>query len=299
MKKYILITWMILLNVSAFAQTGNFVVQGDADKFYPVVFQDNNWDNNKPTELQLGRSSVHWDGLWHGSLMTKFVFHTSRYGNGAGFVNAVIWQRYGGDYIGFVASYRVGNANNNSLNFIIWLKGSTSYAYSSNTAQSPIVYDGVQQSLPFQEENGPAHTFKQSVDSYINSWGKTYAGSAYFLGGDDNYINGNLGIGTLNPAEKLSVNGKIRAREIKVETANWPDYVFRPEYELPTLAEVEKCIKTNGRLPDMPSAKEVEANGLELGELVKQQQKKIEELTLYLIEQNKRIDMLDKQIKHK
>lgn len=108
---------------------------------------------------------------------------------------------------------------------------------------------------------------------------------------------GNVGIGTSTPSEKLSVNGKIRAKEIKVETANWPDYVFAEEYKVTTLEELESYIKANKHLPEMPSAKEVETNGVELGEIVKLQQKKIEELTLYLIEQNKQIQKLLKEVK--
>jgi uncharacterized protein YaiE (UPF0345 family) len=103
--------------------------------------------------------------------------------------------------------------------------------------------------------------------------------------------NGNLGIGTATPREKLSVNGKIRAHEIKVETANWPDYVFEEGYKVGTSEELESFIKANKHLPEMPAAKEIETNGLELGEVVKLQQKKIEELTLHLIEK-------DKQLKH-
>ncbi len=100
---------------------------------------------------------------------------------------------------------------------------------------------------------------------------------------------GNVGIGTTNPTEKLSVNGKIRAKEIKVETANWPDYVFEDDYPMLSLAEIEKYIKTNKHLPEMPSSTEAEANGIALGELNKLLLKKIEELTLHLIEKDKQL----------
>ncbi|WP_421939101.1 hypothetical protein [Pedobacter sp.] len=103
---------------------------------------------------------------------------------------------------------------------------------------------------------------------------------------------GKVGIGTTSPDEKLAVNGKIHAREVRVDAKDWPDYVFKPEYKLPSLNEVEKQIKQNGHLSGIPSANEIESKGLELGELVKQQQKKIEELTLYLIQKEKEINRL-------
>jgi hypothetical protein len=107
---------------------------------------------------------------------------------------------------------------------------------------------------------------------------------------------GNVGIGTNAPKEKLSVNGKIRAHEIKVETTNWPDYVFEEGYDVGTLETLESYIKLNKHLPEVPSAKEVAANGIELGEMNKILLKKIEELTLHLIEIKKENMQMQKDI---
>ncbi|SEL95805.1 hypothetical protein [Parapedobacter koreensis] len=96
-----------------------------------------------------------------------------------------------------------------------------------------------------------------------------------------------VGIGTLNPAERLSVNGNIRAKEVKVEMANWPDYVFKKDYALPSLDEVDKYIQSHGHLPGMPTAQEAVANGVELGEMNRKLLEKVEELTLHLIEKDK------------
>ena len=105
--------------------------------------------------------------------------------------------------------------------------------------------------------------------------------------------NGDFGIGTTTPREKLSVNGNIRAREIKVEATNWPDYVFEEGYNVGTLEGLESYIKVNKHLPGIQTAKQVETNGLELGEMVKQLLKNQEELTLHLI----KIEKENKQLK--
>ncbi|SFC66612.1 hypothetical protein SAMN04487891_1202 [Flagellimonas taeanensis] len=108
------------------------------------------------------------------------------------------------------------------------------------------------------------------------------------------YFNGNVGIGTASPDAKLAVNGNIHAKEVKVDLTGWPDYVFTSDYDFPTLKEVEKHIKEKGHLINIPSAKEVEENGIELGVMNKLLLEKIEELTLYILEQEKRIKKLEK-----
>jgi len=99
---------------------------------------------------------------------------------------------------------------------------------------------------------------------------------------------GNVGIGVLDPgAYKLGVNGTIHAKAVVVDLLGWADYVFRKDYQLMPLVQVSSYIGQNRHLPGLPSEKEVESNGLDLGEMNKLLTKKVEELTLYLIEEDK------------
>jgi len=99
--------------------------------------------------------------------------------------------------------------------------------------------------------------------------------------------------GSLPAGYKLAVGGKIIAEEVVVKLqSNWPDYVFEPGYKLPELEELQLFILRNKHLPDVPSANEIEENGISLGEMNSLLLKKIEELTLYVIELKKEITKL-------
>ncbi|VXD10886.1 hypothetical protein [Marinoscillum sp. 108] len=103
---------------------------------------------------------------------------------------------------------------------------------------------------------------------------------------------GNVGIGTTSPDSKLSVNGTVHTKEVKVDLIGWSDFVFEKEYELLTLEEVEQHINENGHLPEIPSEAEVTENGINLGEMDAKLLQKIEELTLYMIDINKQVQQL-------
>lgn len=107
---------------------------------------------------------------------------------------------------------------------------------------------------------------------------------------------GQLGLGTSNvpTGYKMAVNGNALFEKVVIrKNTNWPDYVFSRDYALSDLYSVEQFIKLNGHLPEIPSAKEIEQNGQDLGEMNKLLLKKVEELTLYLIEEKKRSDKLE------
>ena len=128
-------------------------------------------------------------------------------------------------------------------------------------------------------------------------------GNLKITGNANSYIlNGNVGIGTTTPDQKLTVNGAIHSKEVIVDTNIAPDYVFqkyytgkselKEDYVIPTLAEIESFTKKNHHLPSVPSAKEMQEKGISLGEMSNILLQKIEELTLYIIEQQKELERL-------
>lgn len=148
-----------------------------------------------------------------------------------------------------------------------------------------------------KDSNGNVRVYLKSNNAFpssilgelvIGEFATSPKGKKLFVNGESQFT-GNVGIGTTNTGLwELAVNGKIRAKEIKVETG-WSDFVFYDNYKLPTLQEVENHIKEKGHLKDIPSAKEVKENGIFLGEMDSKLLQKIEELTLYTIQQQKEI----------
>lgn len=123
-------------------------------------------------------------------------------------------------------------------------------------------------------------------------------------GGDFNYglflnNDGNIGMGVapdkINSAYKLSVNGAIRCTKVVVEIG-WADYVFNKNYKLMSLNELENFISVNNHLPNIPPAIEIEKNGLDIGTVQAKQMEKIEELTLYIIEMNKKMQTQNERV---
>lgn len=113
---------------------------------------------------------------------------------------------------------------------------------------------------------------------------------------DVSFLNNNVGIGTSTPGYKLDVCGTIRAKEIKVDILGGCDFVFEKDYKLLGLDDLEYYVNTNKHLPEIASEKEMIENGLNMKDFQLKLLQKIEELTLYTIEQNKEIKNLKKKV---
>lgn len=154
----------------------------------------------------------------------------------------------------------------------------------ANSVQAGLVADRLQSALDYRSDlvflvNGNRSGFNPSV-SLTERMRLTSRGY--------------LGIGTSKPNERLTVNGKILAEEVKVQLSeDWPDYVFEEDYNLPSLEAAEAYIQQHGHLEGVPSAEDVKKNGHQVGQTQRALLRKVEELTLYIIEQEKRIRALE------
>ena len=296
MKKYsIILLFSITSILSTYSQTpnaGSFYVAGDENTYYPVGFVDAGWNNNEATLLKLGRSDVHTDKSWNGSLIATFEFHTARWGHGSSFVNADIAQHHPTSKH-FIGGWKDATLTTSASHLIIWLRGAATYYYRSNYPQTP----------QFTSSNltlsGITYNPKTGIDSYVNLGGLSLSGGIKVNSTiSPSSFAGDVGIGTENPQAKLDVRGMISATEVKVQVLTGADHVFHESYDLKPLSEVEDFITENKHLPEIPSEKQMQEEGLSINEFQIKLLQKIEELTLYTIELRKEVDQLKTKSKN-
>ncbi len=208
------------------------------------------------------------------------------------------------------------NADNGFLNIgssnasKAWRIGQVSNGTAGNEIDKDLLffrYNGSStvSSLRFEDQTGRVHvtakgwstltlpTISDQVRLVVE--GTTFIGDIAPTTSEISAINSAINC-TNGPKLKLFVNGTIGTKELRVNLTNWCDYVFDPSYKLKPLNEVESFIKTNKHLPEVPSEKEVVENGVAMGEMMKVHMKKIEELTLYMIELQKQNEKLAAEV---
>ncbi len=277
--------------------TGAFQVKGNINTYYPVVFYDGGYDNNAATELEIGRSQVHEDGSWRGSFTAKIRFHTNNNGNAwtGAFIHSDIQTNNVWTFIAittFIGGYQDASDYSNDKKIVIWLRGgTTTYHYKSNYTVNPTVYDGVQNAITYTATNGPSFTSKTTPDPSINQNGSNYNA---FNGSNTSLYTSRIVIGaTAMPANstyKLDVYGTARINKVVVNTTG-ADFVFDSSYQLRSLDSVEIFIQQNKHLPEIEPAADMQREGVDLGSNQTKLLQKIEELTLYLIEQKKELSI--------
>lgn len=152
--------------------------------------------------------------------------------------------------------------------------------------------------LAFVRTNGWYQTMPNTTDFSLGYNITSYSDAA-ILAGSKLYVTsaGKVGIGTTIPDEKLTVKGKIHSQEVIVDAMTTvPDYVFEPDYKLISLTELKRYVDQNHHLPYIPSAKEIEKNGIQIGDMSMKLLKTIEELTLYVIELNNQVKLQTEKI---
>ncbi|MGN7812856.1 hypothetical protein [Flavobacterium sp. 22076] len=188
-----------------------------------------------------------------------------------------------------------GTENFNQLN----LNSNGNVGIGNSSPDAPLTVYGISNFYPIRIGSGDARQFSIRHSfinpDFINNLYPVILGTG---GGDQPLILdvARVGIGISNPSNKLDVNGTIHSKEVKVDMQGWSDFVFKKEYNLPTLEEVEKHINKKGHLENIPNEDEVLKNGINLGEMNSKLLQKIEELTLYAIQQNKKIEEQSREI---
>lgn len=275
---------------------GTFIVNGDMNTYYPVLFKYGNQDviNHIRVYRSYGEAGPNALSPTHkGGLALEIDVNYGGWGGQTyNWRISDLRQMYHETFAN--AAYVMFN-----MGFVVWLRGGGFlYHYESDRPA------GLQVCLNkelIRDDTNPA--YKAYAPAPLTATDQNSIKSHTLLQNDNGLLtisNANLGIGTdanRTLTNRLEVNGTIRCKEVLVEASPWPDYVFAKDYKLNGLRDIETYIKAHHHLPDMPSANDVEQNGVKLSELNVKLVQKVEELTLYIIELRKEVDELKRKAK--
>ena len=275
---------------------GTFVVNGDMNTYYPVVFK--NGEQNKVNKLVIFRH--------YGAAGPNALHPTHK-----GALTLEIDVNYGG-WGGSTYDWRImdlretyhntfaGAAHGmHNMGFIVWLRGGGFvYAYESDKpanlqvaySTSEIIFNSPYPDRPDYTVYAPSPKTTRDIASIQSHTNGFFVRTSNGIG----YKGGAVAVGELAvPAGyKFAVDGKAVMEELTIKLSEqWPDYVFAPGYNLAPLSEMEQFIQENGHLPGVPSAAAMDSTGMDLGKMVPILLKKIEELTLHVIELEKRVEI--------
>ncbi|WP_316824694.1 tail fiber protein [Pedobacter miscanthi] len=276
-------TWMGLGALAYQNRTINFHSYNNQSYYLVHDWDGTGWNLRSENDVNDNQNNVHLVNI-NGKAANAVKWGGQEFIGSNGKIDAFMTNQDGTNFYGYSTISQVKTALattlqdvasiNNTITGAELIRGIGNNTYFSsynptNTARSGYVYFGAGDNLTIEAENG-ANKILLNPNS-----------------------GGNVGIGTTTPDEKLTVKGKIKATEIRVNGQGAPDYVFEESYNIGTLKELESYIKANKHLPEVPSAKEFERDGIALGDMNKMLLKKIEELTLHVIDMNKRMEKLE------
>ncbi|MBT1710987.1 hypothetical protein KK062_22280 [Fulvivirgaceae bacterium PWU5] len=313
-KETLLIVAMIVLNFAGFAQT--LYVPGGTGGIATTSTTNVGIGVASPTEKLSVQGNVtipfsNWYGVSPST--SKFIYkgaNVSDYGLGWLYDSwntspSAYWSAYGGIKIFTAQLPRLVVSNGGNVG--VGLEAPTQRLDVNGNVQVPIdnlFGFGLSDKFTYNGKNPGNYSLSWVFDSWSGSptsYLSSYGGLKIFTSGLPRlavHENGNVAIGTTDSkGYKLAVAGKIVAEEVVVKLqANWPDYVFDASYQVPSLSDVEAYIRVNRHLPGIPAAAEVQEKGIPVGDMSAALLKKVEELTLYMIEANKKIESLQRQV---
>jgi len=301
MKKLSILLFILIIQ-QVFSQS--FTASGNSNQYVPVVFKSITSDGGNKTFF-ISRPNVHENVMWSAHGIVAITGIGNGWGSNGNSLNVNNFTSgtesgSGTPIISFLGRVVCSQDNND---IIVYLRGGLQYYYVNATL--------VSNTGSYQDQTGQNLSTVAINDPLYNLPKGSYFGTSDINAQTSNFSsieNGNVGIGISKPQYKLDVNGKssfsgnmkidakLEAKEIKVTLTPTADFVFSEDYDLPKLEDVEKHIKEKKHLPEIASAKQMEKEGVNVGEFQIKLLQKIEELTLYTIEQNKQLKIQKEEI---